>query len=67
MKVETKTEEAESRESTRDDKEIPRIIYETKTERSMTDTDYRYIFVSGNTSEEALAAFKEVLLEVQKK
>ena len=67
MKKETTVEEATSREGVRDDKEIPRIIYETKIERSMTDTEYRYIFVSGNTSEEALSVFKEVLGEVQKK
>jgi hypothetical protein len=67
MKAETAVGEGTSREDVPDDKEIPRIIYETKTERSMTDTDYSYIFVSGNTSEEALSVFKEVFGEVQKK
>lgn len=49
------------------DKEIPKIIYENKVERSMTDTDYEYIQVSGKTIEDALSAFKEVVIEVKGK
>jgi hypothetical protein len=49
------------------EKELPRIVYETKTEQSMTETKYRYIFVVGATIAEALSAFKEVLHEVEEK
>lgn len=65
MKKEKGDKVVEIHETKSIEKDIPRIIYETKTEKSMTDTDYRYICVVGATIEEALSAFKEILREVE--
>ena len=47
------------------DRDLPKIVYEKKIVRNMTESESIYITISDKTSKEALHTFKELRKEVE--